>query len=56
VPFKSPSAVLQTHLNEEHAAHQAAVNAAADKGVVQCNFKDDSAAPRDQPATSQLPK
>jgi hypothetical protein len=25
-PFKSPSAVLQEHVNPEHAAHYAAVN------------------------------
>lgn len=30
VPFKSPSAVLQEHVNPEHAAHYAAVNANKD--------------------------
>lgn len=33
VPFKSPSAVLQYHVNPEHAAHHAAVKSRDDVGT-----------------------
>ena len=34
VPFKSPSAVLQQHVNPEHAAHFAAVDGMKDVDMV----------------------
>jgi hypothetical protein len=45
VPFKSPSAVLQEHVNPEHAAHYAAVNAKKDVNV-------DTSAPGDLPTST----
>lgn len=43
VPFKSASAVLQEHVNPEHAAHFAAVNAQKDP---------DALAPGDLPSVA----
>lgn len=47
VPFKSPSAVLQEHVNPEHAAHYAAVNA---------NKDINTPAPGDLPTSTSAPQ
>lgn len=49
MPFRSVSAVLQEHVNPEHAAHFAAVNAGKDAGA----FAGD--APGDLPSSKPAP-